>query len=314
VQHVAHIYGLRVRSCWPLPSASSLRLPLKDVEFQQSSVAALRSHFDSANTQQWSNWVRFARHENNAYSVSWGRLLHALISADGARVELASASPAAADSLQSYLFTQVLSFSLLRSGVDPLHGTVVSVPAGSFALLGDSGVGKSTLTAALLHAGAQLISDDMLAIVPDGNLGVLAGPARLRMLPATARRLLPGDLASVRLNPYTTKRAYELPANWHDSNPPALRAIYVLQRGDRHQPLLRIEELRPADLMCLLLRHTFNPLDSSASRLRSQLDLYRQLVEAVPIRVVRIQRQIIRLAEAAALLLGDFAGCAPPKS
>ena len=50
----------------------------------------------------------------------------------------------------THLFGHVLSFVLLKKGLEPLHSTVLAAPGGAIGILGDSGYGKSTLAAALI--------------------------------------------------------------------------------------------------------------------------------------------------------------------
>lgn len=256
-----------------------------------------------------SRWFRFARDEDNAVYLSWPGVLLAALASDRRRIQVASATPAGPASLQSYLFAQILSFPLLHLGIDPLHGTVLTSPAGTFGLLGDSGVGKSTLAGALLSAGARMVSDDLLAV--RDSLTVLTGPSRLRLQPATARRLLPADTPSTRMNSHTRKRAYDLPGS-RPIDPAPLRALYVLEAGEASGPALQIARVSSADALRLLLHHTFNPLETTASRLRRQLESYGRIVKSVPVRRIRVRRQFRHLAAAAHGLLEDVAGVTAP--
>ena len=65
---------------------------------------------------------------------------------------------------QTYLLGAVLSFALLKQGIDPIHATVVVVDGMGIALLGNTGYGKSTLAAAFLASGHRLLTDDLLVV------------------------------------------------------------------------------------------------------------------------------------------------------
>lgn len=312
MQHSSQLYGLQLRSCWPLPTATTFAPALGDVEIRLSPVQALRERARAASvTAEATRWFRFARDVDDAVYLSWSGVLLAAVAADRRRIEVASATAAGPASLNSYLFAQILSFPLLRLGLDPLHAAVVTGPAGTIALLGDSGVGKSTMTAALLRAGSRIVSDDLLALLID-DLTVLPGPARLRLLPSTARRVLPEDLSSRPMNSYTQKRAYELPDGWHATSRTPLRALYVLQTGDRSGPALEINSVTPAVALRLLLHHTFNPLETTPSRLRRQLDTYGRIANSLPVRCIRVRRQFRQLADAAHRLIDDVAALPAP--
>lgn len=62
----------------------------------------------------------------------------------------------------------VVSFLLTLSGHTVLHAGAVDVDGGAVAVVGPSGVGKSTLTAWLCAVGARLITDDVLRLDRDG--------------------------------------------------------------------------------------------------------------------------------------------------
>lgn len=80
----------------------------------------------------------------------------------------------------------VLSFALLASGSCVLHGSAVAVGGDALAVVGSSGTGKSTVTALLLAAGADFVTDDVLRLdVPDAGTGggtqVVGGLSELRL-------------------------------------------------------------------------------------------------------------------------------------
>lgn len=63
----------------------------------------------------------------------------------------------------------VLSFLLCLAGGTVLHAGAVEVDGGAVAVVGPSGVGKSTLTAWLCTVGARLVTDDLLRIEPEAT-------------------------------------------------------------------------------------------------------------------------------------------------
>lgn len=67
-------------------------------------------------------------------------------------------------------------------GEQVLHGACVQREEGGLAILGPSGSGKSTLAQALVDAGAQLITDELVRI--DDDLRVAPGPGYTRLFNA----------------------------------------------------------------------------------------------------------------------------------
>jgi hypothetical protein len=71
---------------------------------------------------------------------------------------------------------QLVSVGTHRSWLALLHAGAVATPAGGLLLSGDSGAGKSSLLAGLVHAGFPLVADD---IVPLEERSGLVWPVRL---------------------------------------------------------------------------------------------------------------------------------------
>lgn len=70
--------------------------------------------------------------------------------------------------------------ALERTDLLCVHAGVVSVPGGgAIAFPGRSGLGKSTLTAALVRAGFEYLSDEVLALRPDGRVSAFPRPVAL---------------------------------------------------------------------------------------------------------------------------------------
>jgi hypothetical protein len=69
---------------------------------------------------------------------------------------------------------------LKRRGKYPIHAAGVARNGRSLLLPGTSGAGKSTLTIALLRAGFDLLSDDLILLEPDDGLKALGFPEKIK--------------------------------------------------------------------------------------------------------------------------------------
>ena len=305
----ARLYGLNVRSCWPLPSAADAAFVFSQVDIVETRPEWLAERAVHARIER-TGWFRCAESDDGTMFLSWRDLLDASVTPDGARIEVASCAPAAQSALHNYLFAQLLSFSLIRAGLEPLHATTLRTPVGGIALLGDSGAGKSTLAAALLQAGCELVADDLLALSWQRDQPIaLAGPPLLKLFPQAARHTLPAANSRA-LNGFTRKRVYALPAPFHSAAPVPLRAIYVLERGrpGKDEKLVTSTPLTGARAMRALVRHTFNPLATSPSRLQRQLALFARLATTLPVRGLRIRRDLAQLPVVTRALLDEVTG------
>lgn len=97
------------------------------------------------------------------------------------------AAPGKADLLPLLLGSSVPSWWLNLRGEPVLHASAVAMGDRAVAFLGASGMGKSTLATLLCAHGAQLITDDVLRLVRDGDIfRCHHGPGELRLRPAAA--------------------------------------------------------------------------------------------------------------------------------
>jgi hypothetical protein len=99
------------------------------------------------------------------------------------RVTIDAVLPADAPDIRVFLFGTVLGILCHRRGLLPLHAAAVEIGGRAILLAGPSGVGKSTLAAALASRGHRLLADDLCAIrrEQDGSVSVLASFPRVRL-------------------------------------------------------------------------------------------------------------------------------------
>lgn len=295
------VYGLRVRSPWRLAGCRVLR-PAGQVD------VTIRAGSAAPGPRPRGPWFQHRELADGSDWLAWHRLGEFVVSADGRTVTARPHEPAGPEAFQSYLLAQVLSFALVRRGLEPLHATAVVVDGQALGFLGPCGAGKSTLAAAWLARGARLLTDDAL-VVRCGPRGVLAhaGPARIKLFPAVARRLLGACGRAPRLNPGTAKRIVALgPAARPERAPVPLRALYVLR--PRPAGRARVRRLSPRRAVVELLGSTFNPLLLAPARLARLLDQAATLACRLPVRVLSYPRSLDRLPEVCAVLEADLAG------
>jgi hypothetical protein len=170
-------------------------------------------------------------------------------------------------------------------GLELLHAAAVSVKGRALAIVGASGAGKSSLAAHPVALGADLISDDVLAVGSQGH-GLVAhpgpwlahlDPAEHDRVPAERRHRLGGVIGQgdkLRLAPET------------NPGPVPLARIFYLRRDPDARELL-IEDLDPPDPR-LLLASTYVAHLPAERRLVAQLDVCAQLALRVPCLCIRV--------------------------
>jgi hypothetical protein len=204
-----------------------------------------------------------------------------LVSADGRRITFAP--PKAEDwRWQRLLTAQVLPLAALVRGRELLHASAVDLTGRCVALLGGSGVGKTTLAAHLAARGARFVTDDVLAISADaGGVSAHPGPGLINLRHSAAASL--GDGGPARVGELVGRGSQGLRLLVRRSRAPLpLGALYFLRRGDASADGPAVEALNGAGPR-ELLGAGFNSSLRTESRLRNQLEVCSALAAGVPL-------------------------------
>ncbi len=310
------LYGLALRSPIPLPCASArARGPTVSIAVGEALTACDAAPGGGPAPADWFSYSRFA--DGSAY-LRWSGLFDFVVSADGRRIASRRLEGASDESFRNYLLSQVLSFSLLALGKEPLHASAVAVDGGAVAFVGDCGAGKSSLAAAFVRAGYPLVTDDLL-VVDRVAQGYLAHPgvSRIKLFPHVARQVLGARRAGERMNPGTAKRILRLPEQSFVSGPLPLRAIYVLppRPGPARGGRCEIRALGARASFLAVVRATFNTIVTDRHRLARQFRFARDMVAALPIKQLSFSRRLSTLRDVRGAILADvravFSGLRP---
>lgn len=96
----------------------------------------------------------------------------------------------AAEDVQPFLLGSAMGALLYQRGLIPVHSSAVAFDDRAYCFLGPSGVGKSTLAAALCQRGGRLVSDDICALRCDREgTWILPAYARQNLWPDSIERL-----------------------------------------------------------------------------------------------------------------------------
>lgn len=150
--------GWRVRTDIPLPDVAAWqgddRAP--DVVIRLGRVPARSGHpaVAGAFAEAWPDGShRFAHDSHGIYDVD----------SEGREVIVETNDPLAAD-VRMFLLTVVLSALCLKRQLFPLHASAAVIDGEAVAFVGNSGVGKSTIAAALMRQGHLVLADDVTVI------------------------------------------------------------------------------------------------------------------------------------------------------
>jgi hypothetical protein len=191
------------------------------------------------------------------------------------------------------LYGLVFAFWLERRGRTALHGSAVEIRHDSaVAFLGAGGAGKSSMAAALVAAGAPLISEDLLAIGPPGPAVVEPGLAQLRLWPEQLVHHRPTDWQGLEQpHPDFAKRLLPIGDDGLGTlaaDPVPLAAVFVLDRVGANAGPPAVEQLEAPHSLVELIRHSYLPVE--AQRFGWQADRFGRLADLlhhVPVRRLR---------------------------
>jgi len=216
-----------------------------------------------------------------------------------------------ADSSDEHFFLPVATFTLgvclNLQGQIAIHANAVDLAGQAVAFVGDSGRGKSTLTAYCLLQGAGLITDDVFTA--DAQALAQPGYPRLKLLPQTGQQLGLQALALSGLKIHYQPQ--HLQAKFQEQ-PVPLRTIYLLEESTDGR--IYSETVPPSQAVFALLTHSYHALlgnmlyQSFSYRLAedpSLLDAYVGLVTQVPVKRLYYPRDFKRLPGVYTFLVND---------
>src|SRR4051794_268878 len=153
------------------------------------------------------------------------------VSTDGSLVRCAPPPGGEGDwRWQRFLVGRVLPFAATLAGLEPLHAGAVVAGDRAVAVLGATGTGKSSVTARLMLEGAPFLTDDVLALEPSGDGGVIAHPGAAIVAVRDAEAAVLGERLSALGAPLGAGggKHYLRPAR--AAGPVALGAVVLLRR------------------------------------------------------------------------------------
>jgi hypothetical protein len=213
--------------------------------------------------------------------------------------------------VESFLIGPVLGCLQQLLGNTCLHASVLSYNGHAFALVGAKGAGKSTTSAALLEAGAKLVSDDIAVLKFDSeSITVESGYPAIRLLPSSLEPYS-GDMDGWNnVLSVGDKKIVPLPnkqLKWQfDPNKYALSAIYILQPRANIAEHILISRLAPSRSVVELAPHRYANLVIADKEKPTEFARLSKLARAVPVKTLVCNNDLQSLPSIATDILIDF--------
>lgn len=229
------------------------------------------------------------------------------ISDRGATITWSAGDAPHRDALRWVLLGRVMATAMYEGGTVCLHGSAVAMHGRAVCFLAPKRHGKSTLAAALLQAGARILSDDVVPIDMGPPVSVQPGVPVLRLHEDSETALGLETVAPHRVGHDVGKARFDLgTTSQHLDAPHPLDAIYLLRPlgidADHRDAAVRTPLDGMHALQRLVPQASVAPLLSAAE---SRLLLTRAagMVRLVPVYELRFARDLARLPDVAHQIL-----------
>ncbi len=244
--------------------------------------------------------------EGNDFLLRFPELADFVISEDGSALEAWPAPETSAETLRHLVLDQVLPRVLAQQGRLVLHAGAVRVGQEAIAFIGETGRGKSTLTASFHAAGYRLLSDDGI-VLAEAQGTTLAQPtySSLRLWPEAVAGLFAcaPDLAP--MAHYSRKQRVIL-ADAPNNTPIPLAAIYVLAPATGEDAAsISLTRMSPGEACMAIIRNSFQLDVTDRRRAMGLLTVASEIAEQLPVFSLDFPRSFECLPDVREAILGQ---------
>lgn len=281
-----YAFGLKIQSDWEIPCLQVPHPSYETIYIRSAPESFFRRAVPSALRHPYPKRPMFHQLEDGSRYLLWKDSFELHVSPDAREVRGRSLDGAPEAAFRTYMMGHLLSYVLLGLGLETLHAATVVIDGMAVGFLGDSARGKSTLAAAFLKAGAQLLSDDFLVLREEGGrLMAYPGFPRIKLYERVSQHLLAPGHRGVPMNQdHCPKMVYPMADVLAQAMP--LKAFYALASPRAVMGLQEvwIQPLTEREAYLELTENAFNLNVQTRARLASQFRWATDLVKRVSVK------------------------------
>lgn len=303
-----YAFGLAIHSDWDIPCLQVPHASFETIHIRQATESFFRNAVPSGLRHPYPKRPTFHQLADGSRYLLWRDVFEFHLSADAREVHGRSLDGRPEAAFRTYMMGHLLSYVLLGLGLETLHAATVVFDGEAVGFLGDSARGKSTLAAACLQAGAQLLSDDFLVLREErGRLMAYPGFPRIKLYERVSQHLMAPGKKGVPMNQDPCPKIVFPMENALASAVP-LKAFYALASPRAVMGLQEvwIQPLTEREAYLELTENAFNLNVQTRERLASQFQWATNLVKRIAVKRLAYPRLLTILPEVIAQVRADL--------
>lgn len=243
-------------------------------------------------------WLSLAR-PAGGYLLRFGDLADFTLSEDATQIECRPGPRTSPETIRHLFLDQVLPQALGHQGTLVLHAGAVADGDEAIAFIGETGWGKSTLTACFCRVGWSLLADDCLPLREESD-SFLAGTSYpgVRLRPDALRMLFGAGAAGSPVADDTDKKRVDAGSMMLGvcSRRVPLKAVYLLDPPPRDaEEGTRITSVEAHEGLLIFLKYLFRLDPTDRGRLKAEFERLSRLTDQVPVRRLAFRRDLASL-------------------
>ena len=226
------------------------------------------------------------------YWIDWTEGLGAWIEEDGKTATMVMAESVTAAEIEystvTCLASHIAATCICLQGQIAIHANVIAINNLAVAFVGDSGKGKSTLTAYCAISGVGFVTDDVLVVDKQGF--ARQGSSRIKLFSTTASNL---GLNTSQETAYKIHYQPESLGATLQTSPVPLKCIYLLEESAEE---IYTELLPPGVAMMELIKNSYHTGVIMQDNLQL-FDEYINLIQKIAVKKIFYPRNLDRLSD-----------------
>lgn len=252
-------YGLELASEIPLPELTcSTSTACADAVIEIGDLKPVPEDAVSVGPGQWASGDRVWLGSDRVAGMLGSTRAPRIMVEHGRRIVVEAGSEIELSAIRLYLLGNAIGALLHQRGFFVLHAGAVAVGDNVVAFAGFSGAGKSTMTAAMVDRGHEIVVDDVLAVdLTNAECPrAFSGFPQLKLYPEVTGTLGHPQSTLVTLHPDLPKLGHR-PLRGFSHRSRRLSTIYILADSESESESPRIVGLTQAQAAIELIRHSY---------------------------------------------------------